>query len=126
MSNQTPFWQVTSKRGVLNMSRLPLAVIACVSYLAISSAAAGERVELRPGNTLDQLTHVTILLEASGHNLVRSQAIEKTEEEQQLPISVSAKIGYDEKRLGLPAEAAPSKPLALRSYQEAEAVIKVN
>jgi len=77
-----------------------LAVIASVVYVCTSVAAAGERIDLHPGSERDQLTHVSIQLEASGHNLVRPASAEKPDDDQRLPMSVAAKIGYDEMRLG--------------------------
>ena len=53
----------------------------------------------------DSLTHVTIQLDAGGHNLVRAESDDKDDKdkdkpaEQKLPISVAAKLAYDERRL---------------------------
>lgn len=116
------------------MSRLQLLLVYGFVCFASHSAIAGERIDLTPGDDTGQLTHVSIQLEAGGHNLIPSQqqTPPKTDEktpaaEQQQPISVAAKLAYDEKRLiAVTAPASTGTPLAVRYYDQAEAVIKVN
>lgn len=79
--------------------------------------------------------HVTIDLDAGGHNLVRSQSDAKpnasndkdtTPDTRQLPSSVSAKLSYDEVRLTDATDPEAGTALAVRYYDNAEAVIKVD
>ncbi len=96
--------------------------------LFVSGSVAAERIELNSSNKSAQFTHVSILLDAGGHNLVRSEGDGKTASaEQTLPISVAAKLTYDEKRLvaGGPGATLGTR-LAIRYYDQAEAVIKVS
>src|SRR3954463_4097685 len=124
----SPFWQ-SALTGMENMSRLKSLLLSALLCFASGAANGGDRVDLTPGNESGRLTHVSIELEAGGHNLVRSQQQdEKTPAaEQKQPISVAAKLAFDEKRL-IPATAdiAAGTPLAIRYYDQAEAVIKVN
>src|SRR4051812_36282619 len=110
------------------MSRLPILVIPSLLCLLVHAAAAGERIEMTSNDEASQLTHVSIQLDAGGHNLVRPQQDDKAANaEQKLPISVAAKLAYDEKRIATdPVNAEPGAPLAVRYYDQAEAVIKVN
>jgi hypothetical protein len=117
------------------MSRLQILLLSAFISYASHAAAGGERIDLTPANESAQLTHVSIQLEAGGHNLIRSQqqqsqpqqAEKAAAAEQKQPISVAAKLAYDEKRLTTAtAEAAAGTPLAVRYYDQAEAVIKVN
>ena len=87
--------------------------------------------DLTPGNEWSVHACFPIQIEVGGHNLVRSQQSKPDEKatngEQTLPISVAAKLAYDEKRLATGAADAPAgTPLAIRYYDQAEAVIKVN
>jgi hypothetical protein len=109
------------------MSRLQLLFIPCVLCVLTVPARAGERIDLSPSYDLNQITHVTIQLDAGGHNKVRPQQEGKSAaEEQSLPISVAAKLSYDEKAVAAAdTVAAASTPLAVRYYDQAEAVIKV-
>src|SRR5262249_14247658 len=100
------------------MSWVRKAVIGCIlgSFGSLLNAAqSAERVYLTPGNESDQLTHVSIQLEAGGHNVVRPAKDDKpATEDQSLPISVSAKLGYDEKRMASSGEATAGTVLAVR------------
>jgi hypothetical protein len=94
----------------------------------VNSFGAGERIDLTSDDDAERLSHVTIQIDVGGHNLVRPEQKESTDksatDEQTLPISVAAKLGYDEKRL--PHNATDSgAALAVRYYDEAEATIKV-
>jgi hypothetical protein len=93
------------------------------------AAISGERIDLTPEPQTGQLTHVSIQLEAGGHNLVRPQQQQDEKAagpEQKQPISVAAKLAFDEKRLASAPAESTGTPLAIRYYDEAEAVIKVN
>lgn len=105
-------------------------VVCCALCLFDRGAMAGEVIDLSPASESAQLSHVSIQLEAGGQNLVRpkqEQPDDKTAAvEQKLPISVAAKLSYDEMRVGVkPTQLAAGTPLAVRYYDQAEAVIKV-
>jgi hypothetical protein len=115
------------------MSRLQLLLLTGFVCFTSRIAISGERIDLTPGNETGQLAHVSIQLEAGGHNLVRPQQQQTQQDdkaatnEQRQPISVAAKLAYDEKRLAAStADTTPGTPLAVRYYDQAEAVIKVN
>jgi hypothetical protein len=116
------------------MSRFQLLLLSGFVCFASRSASSGERIDLTSADDAGQLTHVSIQLEAGGHNLIPSQQQTKPKgnenapaAEQQQPISVAAKLAYDEKRLtAVTTPAAAGTPLAVRYYDQAEAVIKVN
>jgi hypothetical protein len=117
------------------MSQLQILLLSGFLYFASVAANGGDRIDLVPGSEPDQLTHVSIQLEAGGHNLTRrqqqqarsSQDDKAAVDEQKQPISVAAKLSYDEKQL-VPATAdiPAGTPLAIRYYDVAEAVIKIN
>jgi hypothetical protein len=116
------------------MSRLQLLLLSVFVCVASRSAIAGERIDLTPADEPGQLAHVSIQLEAGGHNLIPSQQQTQPKRDdkapaadEQQPISVAAKLAYDEKRLtSVTASAATGTPLVVRYYDQAEAVIKVN
>jgi len=111
------------------MSRLQLLLLSGFVCFMSRAAISGERIDLTPEPQAGQLTHVSIQLEAGGHNLVRPQQQQDEKAagpEQKQPISVAAKLSFDEKRLSIAAAASTGTPLAIRYYDEAEAVIKVN
>ena len=83
------------------MSRLPLFILSALICFTGRVAIGGERVDLTPANESGQMTHVSIQLEAGGHNLVRAQQQDDKAPgaEQRQPISVAAKLTFDEKRL---------------------------
>ena len=71
------------------------------------AAISGERIDLTPDPEAGQLTHVSIQLEAGGHNLVRPQQQQDEKAagpEQKQPLSVAAKLAFDEKQLTPPAD----------------------
>jgi hypothetical protein len=109
------------------MSRLQILVIPIFLFLLVEVAAAGERIDLTSNKETPQFAHVSIQLDAGGHNLVRPLKEDKTAtSDQSLPISVAAKLTYDEQRLPLgAADPAVGTPLVVRYYEQAEAVIKV-
>jgi hypothetical protein len=117
------------------MSRLQWLVLSCTVAFASRGAIAGEKIDLTPADDAGQLTHVTLQIEAGGHNLVRAQQEQSTTpkdnkaagNEQKQPTSVAAKLAYDEKRLtGSAGRSATGAPLSIRYYDQVEAVIKVN
>jgi hypothetical protein len=117
------------------MSRLGSSTFSVlIAILLTNFAHSAEQIDLSPGDRSNDLSRVTIKFEAGGHNLISKEADENTlkastakEEEQRIAISVSAKLAYDELRL--PTSADPpteGTALAVRYYDEADAVIKVD
>jgi hypothetical protein len=109
---------------------------AILGLLAVTAAphaelAAESTIDLTPEIQPDEVAQVSIQLEAGGHTLVRLPAdeVRKADEEQQqrLAMSVSAKLRYFERRL-IPGGVSASRgsQLAVRHYEVAEAVIKVD
>ena len=97
-------------------------------FLTATLALASEPIDLSPHIQPNSVTQVSIELEAGGSTLVRTQS-EKggLGPEQRLPMSVSAKLQYAERRLaGSETAAMGSSALAVRYYGLAEAVIKVD
>ena len=92
-----------------------------------SAVRAAEPIDLSANPAQSDLTRVSIELEAGGHSLVRAQADGKDADvEQKLPMSVSAKLEYEEVRLAPAAGAVKNGTLlAVRHYDKAEAVLKV-
>ncbi len=110
------------------MLRLELATL-LFSLLAMlaTRAQAAEPIDLSPRIDVNSVARISVELTAGGHNLVRVESEEKGKTEQRLPMSVSAKLEYHERRL------APSLPpaangalLGVRHYDLAEAVLKVD
>lgn len=104
------------------------ALTVAILVLTGQTIRGAEKIDLTPNFKSSSLMHVTIDLDAGGHNLIRNPNEAKEAEKtapQELPSSVSAKLGYDELRLA--SEDAPDvgTPVALRYYDVAEAVIKV-
>lgn len=93
-------------------------------------ARAEPPIDLSPRTAPNDLTSVSIDLQAGGSTLVRAENVEQGTlgPEQQLPMSVSARLQYDERRLAGASAAAVAggAPLAVRYYHLAEAVIKVD
>lgn len=117
------------------MSFLPKFIVSVAIVTIAAPLLAAERLDLSPHYRSNSAVHVTIDLDAGGHNLVRNQTDTKPEEgkdpatandTQKLPSSVSAKLSYDEVRLGDAANAEEGTALAVRYYDNAEAVIKVD
>jgi hypothetical protein len=112
--------------------------VGIVLLLTTRVACSGERVDLSPQSNGDSLTHVTIQLDVGGNNLVKITSDDNDDKvldanakdkatEQKLPISVAAKVGYDERRLVAgTTNGDAGTPLAVRYYDTAEAVIKVD
>lgn len=101
-------------------------LVLSISVAIPSIAAAQETIELSPCKA-DTLTRVVIHLEAGGHTLVRAEGdTEGKLPEQKLPMSVTADIEYDEQRLASTADFEDGTPTAVRYYDKAEAVIKVD
>ena len=108
-------------RSVLLFLTLPIAAPCCF---------AAERIDLSRGLVPNDLARVSIELEAGGHNLVRTASDGKAAAvDQKLPMSVSARLEYDELRLASSAadmEVQDGSLLAVRYYEKAEAVLKVD
>ena len=96
-------------------------------FFAQQIARAGESIDLTPQYQENGLTHVSIQLDVGGHDLVRATSDDKDAPTQKkLPSSVAAKLSYDELRLSDVTSATTGTPLAIRYYDTAEAVIKVD
>jgi hypothetical protein len=116
------------------MSWLRTSIVLGVACAVSQAVQAADKIDLTPADESSQLTRVSIQLDATGSNLVRPQQPampapndKASAAEQSLPISVAAKLTFDEKRLTpLAAETPAGTPLAIRYYNEADAVIKVN
>src|SRR6185503_7252559 len=106
---------------VTNMMLRPLAIAALLLSFSAPTFGAGERIDLAPGQESGRLSHISIQVDVGGHNLVRPEQAASTEKsaaaEQTLPISVAAKLDYDEKRL---ANNSPNTgaTLAVRYYDQ--------
>jgi hypothetical protein len=88
---------------------------------------AAERINLSPQLTARDLARVSINLQAGGHSLVRTAADGNGQgADQKLPMSVSARLEYDELRLSPTIDANNRTLLALRYYDKADAVLKVD
>jgi hypothetical protein len=97
----------------------------CFARAGLAADAINLACEVQPGD----LTKVSIQLEAGGHTLVRAEADNgrATGPQQRLPMSVSAKLQYFERRLAdTDTSQNPGSKLALRYYEAAEATIKVD
>jgi hypothetical protein len=94
--------------------------------LSSISYGAAEQIDLSARVGEHDATRVIIELEAGGHNLVRADAEGKNQPvDQKLPMSVSARLEYDEHRLA-PLDSPDGQVLAVRYYEKAEAVLKVD
>jgi hypothetical protein len=92
-----------------------------------------ETIDLSPQVQPNALTRVTIELDAGGNDVVRAvtdvkSAAAKNGAEQKLPMSVSAQLQYDERRLdgGTSDSAQNRRPQAVRYYTLAEGILKVD
>ena len=98
--------------------------------MATLVAANEAKIDLSPNVPVGDVVQVTIELEGGGNNLVRSEEADKETAgaEKKLPMSVSAKLKYDERLLSPVAGTQPAEGtlLAIRHYHQAEAVIKVD
>jgi hypothetical protein len=106
-------------------------------FLVVAGALAGvcradttvELIDLAPRIQPNSLTRVTVELDAGGNDVVRAsesrESATKTGDEQKLPMSVSARLQYDERRLD-GGDATSSRPLAIRYYTLAEGTLKVD
>ncbi len=110
-----------------------MSLLRCVGFIAFVvsltglSARAGEKIDLAPRHEPNSLTHVAIELDAGGHNLVRGESDgDEKADDKKLPSSVAAKLAYDELRLTDFGSVEPGTALAIRYYDTAEAVIKVD
>ncbi|MEX0641229.1 MAG: hypothetical protein WD468_00930 [Pirellulales bacterium] len=106
------------------------------AYLIANPAWAdsqAESIDLSPHIEANTLTRVTIDLDAGGNDVVRAAtdaqgADANNSAERKLPMSVSAKLQYDERRIVGTAGDVPQNlsPLAIRYYNRAEGVLKVD
>jgi hypothetical protein len=100
------------------------ALVLLASLLSGGAANSAEQIDLSPAKTRSTASRVTIDLTAGGHTLVRAATEdEKQASEQKLPMSVAAKIEYDERSLP-PNETQNRSLVAVRHYRNAEAVLK--
>jgi hypothetical protein len=94
-----------------------------------NAGAASGVIDLSPEFQPNGLSKVSVELEAGGSTLVRveNEATGAAGTEQRLPMSVSAKLEYMERRLGGAEQTKNSStPIAVRHYDVGEAVIKVD
>lgn len=103
-----------------------LTFVVSISPSVVLAAADVERVDLCGRRDANDLARVSVQIEVGGHNLVQTQVdTGKDQAEQRLPMSVAAKLQYDERRLNsLIVGSKDDAPLAVRYYHQAEAVIK--
>jgi hypothetical protein len=103
-------------------------VVCFILPIAATTGLAGESIDLTPRPLATDLVRVSIEMQAGGHNLVRTLSDnQQSGSEQKIPISVSAHLDYDEQRLQSPAAETPDGSLlAVRYYDKAEAVLKVD
>jgi hypothetical protein len=104
-----------------------LTVLALVSPSLRAAEGTEATVDLTPRVSQRDFAEVTIELEVGGSLHVRDFAqaasAEDAPQERNLPMSVSAKLIYDEHRLAPTAGALPTR--SVRYYKEAAAVLKV-
>ena len=94
-----------------------------------NAGAANDVIDLSPEFQPNGLSKVSVDLEAGGSTLVRveNEATGAAGTEQRLPMSVSAKLEYMERRLGGTEQTKNiNTPIAVRHYVAGEAVIKVD
>jgi hypothetical protein len=87
------------------------------------------RIDLSPRIEPDAVTRVSVELEAGGSTIVRMENAQTgtTDKEQRLPMSVSARLNYSERQLSADRHLINgSNAIAIRHYDVAEAVIKVD
>ena len=108
-------------------------VVAGLLAGSVRADSQTESIDLSPRIDPHTVTRVTIELDAGGNDLVRAETDDKvaasaTGGEQKLPMSVSAKLQYDERRLmGISSDASQAPtPLAIRYYDRAEGTLKVD
>jgi len=110
------------------MTQIRLIVGAFFLFATLTGlTSAAETIDLSPQPT-DDVVRVAIDFSAGGHALVqRMNTRQEDSTEQQLPMSVVAKIEYLERRLVSPTTAAGDGTLlAVRYYNRAEATLKVD
>jgi hypothetical protein len=111
---------------------LQFAPIARLWFLTVALTTGGtlasEKIEMSAQSGANDLARVSIELEAGGHTIVRVEAEDKTEAApDKLPMSVSARLEYDERRLADTHQKVMNRELlAARYYHKAEAVLKVD
>jgi hypothetical protein len=96
-----------------------------VSLALPAFAHGGEAIDLSPQIRPNAAVRVAIQLDAGGQNIIREDGeTNEKADEKRLAVSVAAKLAYDEIRMSDSAATAGA-PLAVRYYDVAEAVIKV-
>lgn len=109
---------------VIRCGTLLLLALALLSPKECAAQAAAETsINLTPGVEASEFAEVTIELECGGTMQVRPDN-EPATEPKTLPMSVSAKLVYDEHRVAPSAGTLATR--AIRHYNEASAVIKVD
>jgi hypothetical protein len=110
------------------MLRLTATIVFTFCSLTLHAATAAERIDLSPRSAANELTRVSIQVEAGGHNLIRTEeTADAKQSEQKLPVSVTAKLQYEERCLNALTDTTKSgTALAVRYYDQAEATIKVD
>ena len=104
-------------------------LLVVVGTVVQNAGAANDVIDLSPEFQPNGLSKVSVELEAGGSTLVRveNEATGAAGTEQRLPMSVSAKLEYMERRLGGDQQTNnQTTPLAVRHYDAGEAVIKVD
>ena len=107
---------------VFGSSRFYLFAVTLAGLTANQALAA---IALAPQLAANDVSLVTAEIEVGGHVLVRGEPEEPSGDTQsrQLPLSVRAKLAYDERMV--PADADDEDPVvAVRYYEQAEATIK--
>ncbi len=97
-------------------------------WLWAATATASEKIDISLNSRPNDVLQVSIDLEAGGTTIVRpTDSGGEAASLQRLPMSVSGKLRYVERRLPTqPRTTTASVPLAVRYYETAEAVIKVD
>ncbi len=116
----------------VQFSRMTIVIAGLLAGSAHADSTT-ETIDLAPRIEPNTLSRVTIDLDAGGNDVVRAAtddkgAALKDGAEQKLPMSVAAKLQYDERRLvGAAGDTSQnSSPLAVRHYNRAEGTLKVD
>lgn len=107
---------------VLRRATFLLLLLALTSPKLRAAESAETSVDLTPHVSQRDYAEVTVELEVGGTMRVRDQ-IEDAPQERTLPMSVSAKLVYDEHRIAPASGAIPTR--SVRYYKDASAVLKV-
>jgi hypothetical protein len=113
----------------VNAKSLVLFPMVLAAVVAQCWAADNTKIDLTPRIQPGTITRVSVELEAGGSTLVRTENIETPTagKEQRLPMSVSAKMDYTERTTSADSPLFNgTSGIAIRHYDVAEAVIKVD